>query len=200
MLNRKRNKETRIERTFSIMLVEEILRAELRRWSGNNVQFLHCDITATPVSEVIQIGANISDSERDLVVRPSMRGSCFERTVKIAAIIGTLEPAFPNNPVEEKRKKLRRVEATCRLFTTESGARYWKPHFLTWVVKNEYGQSVESDGCRYVNGSVHGCYQKKNAENPCEDMVASQIPANYPMFHGELHGQKRDLRELQFIS
>lgn len=193
-------KDTRIERSFSIMLAEEILRAELEIFCEKKVQFFRCDITATQVHENLEIRSNISEVERDLVVRPSMRGTCFERYVRIEAIVGPFERCFSNNPQEDRRRELRRVEATCRLFTTESGARYWKPHFLNYVIKDSYGFEVHDAELLYEDGSVDGLRRERNAMNPCKDMVASQIPANYPMFHPELHGRQRSLRELQGIS
>ncbi len=170
------------------MLAEELLRAELRRLYGDEVKLFQCDIVATPPSLVKRNNATISTLERVSLVYHWMAGSVSERKVNIAAIVGPFERLYPKNPPEDRRRKLRRVEAVCRMYTITTGCVLWEAHYLNFVVKDECGQVLAMEERTYTGGRIDGKVSAKNAENPCQDMSDSQVPANYRIFHQALHG------------
>lgn len=183
------NKKSRSERSFSVMLAEELLRAELKKLYGDEVKLFQCDIVATPPSLVKRDSVTISEPERESLAHDWMAGSVSERQVNIAAIAGPFERLYPENPPEDRRRKLRRVEAVCRVYTITTGSVQWKAHYLKFVVKNEYGQMVATSVTHYEAGRVDGGETRKSevSENPCRDMSDSQTRANYPGIHRELH-------------
>ena len=181
------SKRNRSERSLSVMLAEELLRAELKKLYGDEVKLFQCDIVATPPSLVKRDDATISELERKWLAHEGMASSVSERQVNIAAIIGPFERLYPKNPPEDRRRKLRRVEAVCRVFTVTTGSVQWQPHFLKFVVKNEYGQVVDTTERNYEGGCVDDKDSAKNADNPCRDMSDSQAGVNYPSIYRELH-------------
>ena len=181
------NKKSRSERSFSVMLAEELLRAELKKLYGDEVKLFQCDIVTAPPSLVKRDSATISEPERESLAHDWMAGSVSERQVNIAAIAGPFERPYPENPPEDRRRKLRRVEAVCRVYTITTGSVQWQAHYLKFVVKNEYGQVVSTEERNYAGGRVNGEESAKSAENLCQDMSDSQTGANYPSIHRELH-------------
>jgi hypothetical protein len=98
------------------------------------------------------------------------------------AIIGPFERVYPNNPPEDKRRTTRRIEAEIRLFSIESAVNLWRPHILTMSIFNG---SVQENRKVFVYeegfwGSGKFSRQEETAENPCKDMVESQIQPEYP--------------------
>lgn len=181
------SKKSRSERSFSVMLAEELLRSELKNLYGDEVKLFQCDIVATPPSLVKRESVTISEPERESLAHDWMAGSVSERQVNIAAIAGPFERLYPENPPEDRRRKLRRVEAVCRVFTITTGSVQWQAHFLKFVVKNEHGQVVSTEEHNYAGGRVDGKESVKDAENLCRNMSDSQTEANYPRWHPELH-------------
>ena len=179
-------KRSKSERSFSIMLAEEILRAELKRLYGDKIKFFQCDIVATQTSPAGGSQTNISNLEsRMLLVKP--RSSIRKRTVKISAIIGPFEWRCPTNPSYDRSCNLRHVEAECRIFCFEESAVYWQPHFLIFTVYDYNGCVKSTLDCYYEDGKVDGEKMAKNNKNPCQDMVDSQVPVHYPSINPELH-------------
>jgi hypothetical protein len=109
--------------------------------------------------------------------------STKERYVMFFGVIGPFERSFPDAPESDQRRELRRVEATVRLYSVEGGCTYWKPHFIKIEVRKGFNRIVDMLEIFYVDGRVEGRPQEANAENPCEIMCVSQVPANYPQFH-----------------
>ena len=182
------NKKSRSERSFSVMLAEELLRAELKKLYGDEVKLFQCDIVATPPSLVKRDSVTISEPERESLAHDWMAGSVSERQVNVVAIAGPFGRLYPENPPEDRRRKLRRVEAACRVYTITTGSVQWQAHFLKFVVKDEYGQVVATEERNYAGGCVDDKESATNDENPCQDMSDSQVAANYPSIHRELHG------------
>jgi len=182
------NKKNRSERSFPVMLAEELLRAELKKLYGDEVKLFQCDIVATPPLLVKHDSVTISEPERESLAHDWMAGSVSERQTNIAAIAGPFERLYPENPPEDRRHKLRRVEAICRVYTITTGSVQWQAHYLKFVVKNEYGQVVSTVERNYAGGRLDGKESAKNAENPCQDMSDSQTGANFPSIYWELHG------------
>lgn len=172
-------KNHRSERSFSVMLAEELLRAELGQLYGHKIKLFRCDITATFPSKVKCESATISEPEREALAHDWMAGSVNERQVNITAIAGPFERLYPENPPEDRRHKLRRVEAVCRVYAIKIGYLLWQAHYLNFVVKDESEQVIATENRNYADGRVNGEESVMNANNPCRDMTDSQFTANY---------------------
>lgn len=180
-------KKAKSERPFTSMLAEELMRAELRILYGDGVRLFQCDIEASRASLKGCDSTTLSTPEREALSHEYMDGAVSERFVKISAIVGPFERCFPENPPEDRRRKLRRVEAECRIYTITTGCTSWQPHYLKFVVKDEFGGVVAIEHRNYVDGRVNGEELPANAINPCQDMSDSQVPATYRSIHRELH-------------
>lgn len=169
-------KKSRSERPFSLMLAEELLRAELKRLYGGSIKFFQCDI----VAKNLEIDAGLETSEETDYRHSYGTAGMKAKLISINAIIGPIG------------RFLKRVEAECRVFTFAQSAANWKPHFLWMVIKSEDGVvDISTNEFCYQAGRTHGgFFFEKNAENPCLDMCASQTAANYPGLNKELHGIK----------
>src|SRR3989344_4358160 len=172
------SKKNRSERSFSVMLAEELLRAELKKLYGDGVKLFQCDIVATPPSVVKRDSVTISERERESLARDWMADSVSERQVNVVAIAGPFERLYPENPPEDRRRKLRRVEAVCRVYTITTGCVLWQAHFLKFVGKDECGRVVATEERNYAGGRVDGRESATNSENPCQEMYDSQVAAN----------------------
>lgn len=187
-------KKNRSERSFSIMLAEELLRAELKKLYGDEIKIFRCDIEATPPAEsTYKVGddsANISDEEWKvwhLILKhrdagENMRNPMLARTVNFAAVIGPLcERCVPSNPSGDRRRQLGLVKAVCRLFSIETGCVWWRPHFLKFVVTDGLLNCYNGVEVCYEYGLMDGKERLKDRENPCQDMCDMQTSANYPV-------------------
>lgn len=173
--------KNKTERSFSIMLAEEVLRAELKKFYGGEIKFFQCDIDVTSAS-VERDSLTISDFERQAC--PELVNG---RLVEITAIIGPFGFLYP--VTSDRRRELRRVEAECRVFSVLGSVVVWRPHFLRVLVKDEYARVVEIFHRHYEGGLILNSRFEKDADNPCQDMCNSQIPVNYPKtgLNVELH-------------
>ncbi len=185
-----RQKGHRSERPFSIMLAEELLRFELQRRFGKGIRIFSCNIKATPVAVKTAQGDTASHRED----RFDLGGK--ERSVNIRALVGPFDQLFPENPPEDRRRQLRRVEAACRLFSTEGLFTVWWPHFLemTFITEEVVKGKNPKDSRTfyfikqkrvvvtqfYESGVRDGVLHRKNAQNPCEDMCESQLGTSVP--------------------
>ena len=159
-----------------MMLAEEILRAELRKLYGDETKIFQCDVIATPIVNTA-IGGVRSLTEVGFL------DAAKERYISIVAVIGPFEREYPANPPEDKRRKIRRLEARTRLFSIEGGATFWRPHFMRLELFSDSAPSVFRWYC-YEDGFVdeHPDFfvrMHKSDKNPCEDMVDSQIQPDY---------------------
>lgn len=171
-------KKSRAERSFSMMLVEELLRAELRKLYGDAVKFFHCDTVATAACKPRYKTHTLTKIEQEL------HWADKERFVTIDAVIGPFERVFPNNPPEDKRCRARKVKAQCRLFSIEGGCTFWRPHFLVFTVTDDNGGHASSGYC-YEDGVIDDLPQNmlgfrsnftwEVVQNPCADMCYSQV-------------------------
>ena len=187
ILNRARGK-WQSERAFSLMLAEELLRAELQKLYGNGIKLFRCKMVATmPTNRRIKIGTCASDSELAQCNRPTR-----ERYVEVRALIGPFGSS-----------QLLAVSAICRLFNnapTTTAVR-WQPHLFYFVVENEQGHTQDERVLYYEGGyDPLGVLHSANAENPCADMVNSQMAANHASWHfiqyasgqhGNFEGEKK---------
>jgi len=171
------------ERTFSIMLAEEILRAKLEKHYGRRINFFQCDIVSSPIKEVKHTGEEITNKEIEALRYHPTR----ERRVEINAIIGPFERLYPGNPPEDKRCRARRAEAILRLFDVGTGSVQWELHYLFLNIFNDGGTIVNCFRCFFQDGIFQHKQQSKNNENHCQAMCDSQIDANYPGTNPELH-------------
>lgn len=184
MFGRKKN---RSERSFSIMLADELLRAELKRLYGEEVKIFQSDIEATsPASKKSPQDTTISEVEQRWFTDKTI-----ERYVTIKVIVGPFERLYPENPPEDYRRRLRRVEAICRLFSVETGVTQWRPHFLFLAVSDDTGKALDTVYQCYEAGcGIEGEACSQTAPNPCQDMCASQTDCHYPSIYPALHGLK----------
>jgi hypothetical protein len=148
---------------FSIMLSEELLRAELKLIYGVDIKIFRLDVTASPFNESI-----------------FAPGGRLDRTVKLLAIIGPFEKTYEPSFEGDNRRNLRRVEAECVLYSVENGAIWWLPQSLHLLCGDSYGRQDKSFSFTYA---APGLPTFEVRENPCADMCASQTPANYPYLH-----------------
>lgn len=181
MFNRKSND------SFSTMLAEELLRAELKKLFGDGIRFFHRKLVSTPLRATM--GHNDATQGEQLeLARSGWQEGMSERHVMITALVGPFERLYPSHPPEDRRRRLRRVEATCRVSSTRDGVIAWHPHYLKFVLKDDRGEAVTVQWRVYEDGCIGGVIRTQNAENPCQDMCDSQTGANYPSTHRELHG------------
>jgi hypothetical protein len=182
------NKKSRSERSFSVMLAEELLRAELKKLYGDEIKFFQCDIVASPVSETVPDHHTMTLAEENCLGHFQPKEWIIERHVEIVAIIGPFERLYPENPPNDRRRRLRRIEAACRVFSSEPGCIHWQTHFLTFSVKDDSGNTITVIERYYKDGRVRGARVCGKAENPCKIMSDSQTDANYPRIYPKLHG------------
>ena len=158
------------------MLAEEILRAELKKVFGDEIKIFRREIVATPPASMRMNDSTITDYEKEWW---SM--SARERFVMISTIIGPFELTYPNSKPKDNRRNLRRIDAEVRLFSTESGCLWWMPHYLKWYEIVNCGKEKTAGRCFwYRSGFCNRLRKEKRNENPCQDMVDSQTPANHP--------------------
>lgn len=162
---------------FSMMLAQELLRAELQKRYGPEIKIFQCSMTATPPTQKTTLLSSYTSEEENLF----RRGGCyvqsiFERSVEITALVGPFERLYPENPPEDRRRRLRKVQVECRMFSTSTSVVIWRPHFFSisvWL-DNE-GRKMDIFTCVYEDGFViHHHPGTKNADNPCADMVENQ--------------------------
>lgn len=181
MLNRKHRSEDH----FSTILAEEIVRSELKKLYGDEIKFFQRVIIAT--STKLKYGDSLNEcvsmQEHDLLMNSAITEVVTERYVTIKALIGPFERLYPNNPLEDPRRKLRRLDATCRLFCIKTGSVQWQPHFLRFILVNEDGVITGRHGYVYEDGVIDDGRCQKTHDNPCQDMCDSQTTANYPQLH-----------------
>jgi hypothetical protein len=113
----------------------------------------------------------------------------------MTAIVGPFDRLYPENPVSDNRRRLRRVEATCRVFSIEGSVIRWYPHYFTLVIKDDRGRVLESGQHIYFRGSINGQVCAYNSEIPCKEMCDQQNDALYPSLYPELHGKTFDHSE-----
>jgi hypothetical protein len=173
------NTKSRSERAFSVMLVEELLRAELKKLYGDELKFFQCDMVASPRSLVKCNNITISRPEYEFLDHDYGAGSVVERQVNIRAVVGPFGRLYAGNPPEDRRRKLCWVEAVCRIFTITTGSIQWQVHFLRFTVKDENGQLITTEKRNYEDGRIDGRESAKNADNLCRDMTDNQIGVNH---------------------
>lgn len=176
-------KKRRAERSFSMMLAEELLRAELRKLFGDEVKFFQCDTEATTACKLKRGGCPPTRIEQEF------HGADKERFVAIDAVIGPFERVFPDNPPEDKRRCARKVKAECRLFSIEGGCTFWRPHYLAFTVIDDRNHSTSHGFCyeEEVSPPAEGGFSFLQSlgilmnlnweivQNPCAGMCDSQI-------------------------
>lgn len=167
--------------SFTIMLALELLREELKELYGVEVRCFQLDtsVQASKRSKNLE-DPTISEGER---IRKEENTN--ERVVKIEALIGPFEKVFPNNQSDDHRRRLRRVEVTCRLYAiwradnVYSLEPQWTPHFLRGVIKDEEGRPLHWIRCHYDNGRIDGqeCPSNILFSDVESDMCGSQMCA-----------------------
>jgi hypothetical protein len=182
MFGLKRAKKQKIASSFSIMLAEELLRAELeahyKEKLGYRIQIFQLIVVASPPATYprTRLGAFQTEMEKQF-----FSDKTLERFIDIKAIIGPFEKLYPANPAEDLRCHMRTVEANCRLFSVEESVTKWKPHFLHVEIKDHWRNQVEHIWKFYETGSWGDAeigtfrHQRKDSENPCAAMCASYI-------------------------
>ncbi len=173
------DKKNKSERSFSIMLAEELLRAELKKALGDHLRIFQCDIKATPITEVHHRNEDISYFEREAVFN---RKIC-ERFVTLHAIIGPFEKVCPENHFDN-RCSLRRIETNVRLYSSKdsNGDIWWRPHYLIAQMFNHHMIRCGYIISRYASGVVKSMVGNHGEDsNPCQDMCDSQTMLNYSL-------------------
>lgn len=176
------SKIVRSERSFSLCLAEELLRAELKSRFGDHVTIFSINMKATPPTTKHRTNTTVTDVERTFF----QEDSSVERYIKISALFGPMERLFPDNPPTDQRRHLYRINAECRLFSLEHGCVMWRPHFLkmTRVSDSEYTRYC-TEVFIYEDGKVDGARLTISPEappivKPCQDMVMSQPLSSRP--------------------
>ncbi len=165
----------RSESPFTIMLAEEVFRAELRKLYGEKVKIFRRDISAPSLANVFRFNDP---------------GDVVKRIVTIKAIVGPFENIFEPSYEGDKRGNTMRVSANCTLQATkgEAGgqATLWRPERIyitcngTRVVKPAKHLVIYDRPDLKGRNSMLGDYAATEAENPCADMCASQFSIDYP--------------------
>lgn len=181
---------SRTEHSFSVMLAVEILRAELQALAieSREIKFFQLKTSATKPRQTTLGQKDLTEKEvKDLnLCGPSSMSET--RFVYIEGIVGPFERCYPNNPPEDKRRNLRKVEAFARIFSATGSCRIWEPHYLLFNLTPEGDRDPkEMMECIYENGAVSWEIPgqvEKNAIHPCPEMHVSQVAANYRSIHG----------------
>ena len=172
-------KKSRTERSFSVMLAEETLRAELKKLYGDGIKIFQNIFVAGPPVVLKSSIDSITDFERTELEKKWMKGTILVREVEIEALVGPFERIYPDNPPEDRRRRLRPIDAICRIYSFESGScSHWQVHYLHLEVF-EGGEIAELKGYDFVyeNGLIRGERSAKNTDFPCQEMINSQICA-----------------------
>lgn len=164
--------------SFSTILAEEILRAELKKLYGDGIKFFQrrmvCIITQ-PISHSDGF-RSLTEEEQQILKKSGQRGGLFEKHVRMDVIVGPFERMYPENPPEDRRCRLRLVDASCRVFSIPNHGRpFWRPHYLRLEVRDDSNQVVEQKWYFYEEGLVEGAEFARDSGNPCQDMSDNQI-------------------------
>jgi hypothetical protein len=166
----------RQESQFSVMLAEEILRAELETTLGGKVNFYQRLIKPGKVKRNPSCEGSCSKPEMD-----QRHSELWAREVEFECIVGT------------KYQALVRVTAGCRLYSVGNQKKpaHWQPHKLHFEIRDSSGERI-GNGCKfYTEGWVGDGYRTwphaKNADNPCEEMCNTQLCVVVPGMAPALH-------------
>jgi len=176
--------------SFSMMLAVELLRAEMQKLYGGGIKFFYCDVEAGKVNRTDK-GDKRSLTETEIydLSRDWSHHHLKERIIRITALVGPLGPLFSPTFKEDRRRKLARVEADCRLFSTETGCIWWKPHYIGFSVRVESEGQLRPSAVIYESGRCFGLHHRGTAisTNPCQEMCDSQTGANYARLHHQMN-------------
>jgi|GEM_PF-2687079 len=168
--------KVRSERSFSLCLAEELLRAELRLHYGDGVKIFQMNMRATKPIEQFPQPKTSTDLEID---HPNYKH--WERYVTMVGRFGPVGRLYPDNPPEDIRGCLYRVEAECRLFSIEGGCVSWRPHFMQYTVTTDRNFEHATVIRVYEDGRMNGAKLTMLApDNPCLEMIASQQRSSIP--------------------
>ncbi|MBI2475371.1 hypothetical protein HYV69_03030 [Candidatus Uhrbacteria bacterium] len=167
--------KVRSERSFSLCLAEELLRAELRKHFGDEVKIFQMNMVATkPIKQFPQ-----PVTLTDLEINQSW-SKHWERYITMVGRFGPVGRLYPDNPPEDLRGRIFLIEAKCRLFSIESGCVMWRPHFMRYTITTDEGFNHAQVVRLYEDGRVYGGRLTMLVpDNPCHVMVASQGPRGY---------------------
>jgi hypothetical protein len=167
----------RFESSFSVMLAEEVLRAELQKQFGKICVFQRV-IKPGKVEGNSACKGDCSKPEMD-----QRYGAIWERLVTFECIIGSPSANAP----------LMRVEAHCRVYSVggQKKPTNWQPHYLNFGVFSQTGERLGT-GCKYyvegwVSDGTFTVVHGKNADNPCQAMCDGQFYAVVPALAPALH-------------
>jgi len=140
-------KKFRSERSFTVELAMELLRAELRlRFDNPKIFILWSNTTAEPVR--IENGKGFDWVE--------------EKTIRIKATFGPFK--WPHY----KERVLFNVEAMCVLFNEDNvateGTKYWKPLALNYTVRDHLDRHVRAHRVDYVGLDCDDCQVMVDAQ------------------------------------
>ncbi|MCC6290962.1 hypothetical protein IT398_02760 [Candidatus Nomurabacteria bacterium] len=172
--------------SFSIMLAQEILRAELQKLYGKEIWFFRCDIAPTKVFLVKKTDCTLMARLTTGVGLTRVSTETKERYIGITALVGPLGPLYSPTFAEDKRRKLAKVVASCRLFSKETSCIWWLPHYISLYIEEEGASMGVEKLLIYESGSLDGSHYDLNSQNPCADMCDSQTGANYARMHHDM--------------
>ncbi len=187
------------ETHFSVMLAEEILRAELEKHFDGRIHVFQRVIEPGKVKNNSACNGTATKVEMD-----HRYGNIWERTVTFELIVGPRRavetPALtPLGPIKVRWEPtpLMRIEAECRVFSAKhrtDKSKEWRPHYLTIRVINENGKVEHhlvfwyEEG--WVENSVFVQSQAKTAENPCPELISNQLSVVCPRIAPSLHKRR----------
>jgi len=178
-----RKKKYSSERPFSVMLAEELLRAELRKLYGDGIKILQCVISGSPPAHK----KNRNDSTITALEESNVYAfeRVWERELQLDGRVGPFGRLYPENPLEDRRRVGRNFIASCRLFSVETNVIIWRPHYLLFSLYEEHGQPMTITEKRfYEDGRLLNEPHFKNAENSCQEMCDT-VPALHQLAYAD---------------
>lgn len=160
-MNIKEIRKFRWERSFSIVLAEEVIREEIKKILPNeNISFIYFDTKSTSVKQITSSNTRTNDEGNQ---------TTNERFVTVTSLFYA-SPKKIGNILFCELAVLYQADAEIRLYQVlTSNGRVWKCHFLDLKVsKNE--KTIFKERLIYKDGVIESLYAPKQSINPCSNL------------------------------
>lgn len=152
-------KKFRSERSFSIVLAEEIVRRETIAFLEEKIEFLYFDTKTTSPSKSTLLGTYAQNETSE----------SNERIIEVTTAVADFTDGHTRNKL-----RVRIVTGEVRLFQIKKD---WFCHTLLLTVKEE-GKPNQSEMYIYESGVVNKMYYSGAATNPCLKLCLMQWQLN----------------------
>lgn len=172
MKSLKKKKQIKVDLSFSILFVQELLRAELSAMYDQKIDFFQYHAT---VREEDMLANKTTQTKLELAFgeyEPKIQTEA--RIFIIEAIVGPFD--FQTAVQHEKQQLCRKVRAECRLSNRSAVAELieWEPHFMKIKVYGYFGKVIKEQIFIYLDGKICGKKCEAASMMPRTDMLENQ--------------------------